>query len=467
MNSNSMGQPRPSRRRLLISGTGLISLAGLALAGCAPAPKGGEAGKGGALWDAIVIGAGVSGLGAARELANAGKNVVVLEARDRIGGRMWTDTTSMGIPVERGGELIHGSDVSTWGLVEESGLKTRKWAKSVSRFNTSGVWVDQATWEFYTFPEGKPAVPNPLPEPSATETARDYMEKLGIRRSNYPLSLLVIEVDSEQFEALPAKFMVEDLQEALDAPPAGMLPDDGYGDYRVLGGYKQILDPLKAGIDIELSTRVQQIDYTEKGVSVQAGGETWEGRSVVIALPGGVLQNGGITFNPPLPAERTKSFENIVYLPVFKGLLEFEQPAVPEEWDLMETYDALPPVIWNASSGSPGYTGQVLVSWATGDAARELLELPEDQRHLASLDTVRGIAGDQGLQFKTASTYDWSKDEFALGAYPGPFSQHKGLHDPLRDVIFWAGMTTSTIHSSRDSGIAAAGQVLAALQAKA
>ncbi len=467
MNSSSMGYSPLTRRQLLITGTGLITLTGLTLSGCAPSSESVDARKGSATWDAIVIGAGASGLGAARELANASKKVVVLEARDRIGGRMWTDTTSMGIPVERGGELIHGSDVSTWELVEAGGLKTRKWSKSVSRFNTSGAWVDQATWEFYTFPEGKPTVPNPLPEPTATETAKEYLEKLGIKRSNYPLSLLVIEVDSEQFEAIPAKFMVEDLQEALDARPSGMLPDDGYGDYRVLGGYKQILEPLKAGITIELGTRVQQIDYTEKGVSVHAGGETWEGRSVVIALPGGVLQNGDITFNPPLPANRAKGFESIVYLPVFKGLLEFEQPVVPEEWDLMETYDALPPVIWNASSGSPDYTGQVLVSWATGDAARELLELPEDQRHQASLDTVRGIAGDQGLHFKTASTYDWSKDEFSLGAYPGPFSQREGLHDPLNDVIFWAGMTTSTIHSSRDSGIIAAGQVLAVLQAKA
>nr|WP_157486999.1 FAD-dependent oxidoreductase [Leucobacter salsicius] len=59
------------------------------------------------------------------------------------------------------------------------------------------------------------------------------------------------------------------------------------------------------------------------------------------------------------------------------------------------------------------------------------------------------------------STYDWSKDPYARGAYPGPFSRRGGLTDPLGGVLFWAGMTTSTIHSSRDSGVTAAKALLA------
>lgn len=456
-----------SRRRFLGAGAGLLSLTGLALAGCAPTSSKPEAGIKKEQFDVIVIGAGVSGLGAARELADAGKRVAVLEARDRIGGRMWTDTTTMGIPVERGGELIHGSDVSTWNLVKEQGIKTRKWEKSVSRFNPKAQWVDQATWEFYGFPQGKPKMPKPMPRPSSNETAQVYLSKLGIERPNYPLALLMIEVDSEQFDRLPARYVEEELLAALDAPASGKLPDDGYGDYRVIGGYKQILEPLQRGIEIHLNTKVEEISYSGSGVSIHAGGLSWDAKSAVVALPGGVLQNGDVKFTPPLPQKSAAAIEEIDYLPVFKGLLEFEGPVIPEKWDLVETYSALPPVIWNASAGSPGYGGQVLVSWATGGAARELLALPEEQRHQASLETVRGIAGDQGLQFKNASTYDWSKDEFARGAYPGPFSKREGLYDPVEGVLFWAGMSKSTIHSSRDSGTDAAKQVLTALRAKA
>lgn len=67
------------------------------------------------VWDVIVIGAGVSGLSAAAEIRRAGKSVLVLEARDRIGGRMWTDRTSMSIPIERGCELITAVPTSRHG----------------------------------------------------------------------------------------------------------------------------------------------------------------------------------------------------------------------------------------------------------------------------------------------------------------------------------------------------------------
>jgi len=102
----------------------------------------------------------------------------------------------------------------------------------------------------------------------------------------------------------------------------------------------------------------------------------------------------------------------------------------------------------------------------TGGKAQELLDLPEAERFQAALDNVRTAVGDQGLQYVNASTYDWSKDEFARGAYPGPFSRRSGLNAPIDDTIFWAGMVTSTIHSSRNSGVAAANAALTALAAR-
>src|SRR5258705_5141662 len=79
--------------------------------------------------DVLVIGAGASGLAAARALADAGQRVIVLEARERIGGRVWTDRTFANIPVERGAEFIHGEQADTWALVRRAGVRTESFSR--------------------------------------------------------------------------------------------------------------------------------------------------------------------------------------------------------------------------------------------------------------------------------------------------------------------------------------------------
>ncbi len=424
------------------------------------------------MWDTIVIGAGASGLGAARVLADAGKQVLVLEARDRTGGRLWTDSTSLSIPFERGAELVHGNAVSTWGLIDQQGLGTHRWENKYAKYSVSDSrFIDAKDFESFHFPQGAPSYPNGVPQPHDGETAEAWLTRIGVPRSNYPILLLVIEGDSEQFDVLPAIFVLGDFEFALEMQnETGMMPPEAYGDYRVIGGYKQVLQPLAAGIPLVLNSPVSSIDYRKKNrVEVQVGQSMYKARTVVLAVPGGVLKNGDIAFNPPLPADRQAALQEIVYLPVFKGILEFDHrvvaadQTVPPDWDVLVGFDKNPPTIWNASEGTPGYNGQLIVTWMTGGKAQELLNLAEHERHAAGLETVRKLVGDPGLEYIGASTYDWSKDRFARGAYPGPFSRRSGLNAPIDNALFWAGMTTSTVHSSRNSGTAAANQVLTAL----
>lgn len=422
------------------------------------------------MWDAIVVGAGASGLGAARVIADAGKRVLVLEARDRIGGRMWTDTTSMGIPIERGAELVHGSTVSTWDLIDGLGLSTRRQQTVFARLAPDTPWVDGSTVAGIHFPLGAPSYPDGLPAPGDDETALEWLDRVGIPPENYPIALAAIEVDSEQFDVLPAAWVYDTVAAALELQDVpGDTPGEGFDDHRVIGGYQQVLQPLVAGVPLVLGARVQTVEHRAGRVDVHTSRGSFKAKSLVMAVPGGVLKHGDIAFDPPLPADRTARFQEIEYLSVFKGILEFAQPVlppghpVPAPWDIMTTFSKNPPSLWNASVGTPGYDGEVVVAWMTGGRAQELLDLPEAERMAAALDNVRTAVGDPGLPALHVSTYDWSKDEFARGAYPGPFSRRRGLDEPIADTVFWAGMVTSTIHSSRNSGILAANTLLAAL----
>lgn len=462
-----------SRRTML--GVGAASLGGMLLtAGARPDAghrPGHDHGHGNHRWDAIVIGAGAAGLGAARKLADGGKKVLVLEARDRIGGRMWTDRKTLSIPHERGCELIHGHNVSTWDLVKQQNIKTHRWEETYGKATPRDKsWINVKDYETFHFPQSAPSFPDGLPEPSDGETALHWLERVGIPRSNYPISILAIEVDTVQFNELPAAWVYGEIEYALSMQElSGRMEPQAYGDYRVIGGYDQVLKPLTKGVTIRLSSPVRTIEYSKNGVEIHTAKGSYKSKVVVMAVPGGVLKAGSIKFDPPLPDTRKKAFSEIIYLPVYKNILEFSRPVIPagkgiaRNWDVAAIFSQNPPSMWDASRGTPGYKGQLIVNWMTGGKAQELLDLPVAQRHRAGLETVQKLAGDHGLKYKKASTYDWSKDQYALGAYPGPFSRRSGLSDPIEGVLFWAGMVTSTVHSSRDSGTKTADLALAAL----
>ncbi|MFG2937845.1 flavin monoamine oxidase family protein [Streptomyces sp. NPDC048282] len=342
-----------------------------------------------ARYDTIVVGAGMSGLAAARDLADRGKRVLVVEARDRIGGRMWTDRGTMPVPIERGAELVHGDDVSTWPLLRESGVATHRMRITLNRERPGDPW------------------------------------------------------------------------ERTVQPVAG-------SNFRIIGGYDQILRPLAAGPAIRLGTVVRTVRYTRAGVAVHAEQDgkpvTFRARTCVVALPAGVLQHGDVRFAPPLPAAKTEALKAVKYLPVAKILLEFPRPVLPYAAD--EIYD--PDGYWNASAGIPGYDGQVLVVWYEGPTARRLLTQPVARRYRDALGRMRAVTGRRDLMFRNAFMYDWSRDPYARGAYPDfGVENEREIYKPVDGVLFWAGIVTFRVDLSYSSGKEAAVRVLRRLGAGA
>lgn len=454
-------------RRLVLGGAAGFGALGLASCAMAPGTEGTTDSQpsGETDFDVIVIGAGSSGIAAAREVSDAGLTVVVLEARDRMGGRMWTDHETMSVPHERGASLCHGGpQTDTWPWVEKLKLPSRKFENNMSRFTDSDPWVRWDSTDFYAFPEGTPSIRLPLPEALPTESANQYFERIGLSSTNLPLAVLGIQVDTEQFDAYPAAGVVDSLTQCFDVVSTGKIEDDGYaGDFKILSPYDAIINAVAEGIDVRLNTVVDTVEHTKTGVTVNTDDGAYTGMKCIVAIPIGVLQSKAVTFDPPLDSKRLKAIDDVQQTVACKTILEFDQVVRPNDFDMVNQHDHAPSQFWDESTGLPGYSGQLIVSWDTGDRARELLDLPEKERFAAALDGVRKLAGDNGLEFVNATNYDWRNDEFALGAYATGQRDQDTIYEPIQDTIYWAGAIKSSVGAAHTSGLEAAQALLTSI----
>ncbi|MBP2476888.1 monoamine oxidase [Crossiella equi] len=408
--------------------------------------------------DVIVVGAGAAGLGAARALADAGRQVLVIEARDRVGGRLWTDATSLSVPVERGAELVHGRKVSLWELIRKQWLRTKP-LSSFLRRDPGSPWLPEDSRQVWDFPRGRPM--EPLPETGPGEDAETYLTRIGLPREFLPLGLLGYENDLGSLRTRPAHEAAEVVSKLL----AGRLGDLEWregGDFRVLGGYAQVLPPLAKGLNVRLGAVVRRIEHGPDGVTVHTDAGAAQARQLVLTLPLGVLQQDGVEFDPPLPPERREALHAITQLPVCKVVLEFPQPVLPKPGRGFADFTANPAGVWDASEGYRGFAGQIVVTWAVGEAAEELWAMPEEQRLGQAVRTVRRIAGAPRAQAVGAVVHDWASDPFARGAYTIHPDRDavKTIMAPLGESVFWGGVVESTVDRALDSGRAAAAQVL-------
>lgn len=459
----------PMSRRSLIAG-GVLLLPGGSSVQANPlqVPASGDATA-----DVVVVGAGAAGLAAARKLADAGRSVFVLEARDRIGGRMFTDTRSMSQPIELGAEFIHGDDRvnSLWPIVKSKGIRTVKSSKSVVRLSADSRFIDWDDPAQYTFPKGRPPKPTSFKPLSRNETAEAYLRRLGIAPDNRPLALSYGASAAGQLNNMPAAEIASFVKALWSDPAKNKI---GYeseylakygGDYRVPDGYVQVLHPLADGLRVALETVVIRIEDRGGAVMVHArngsGAVMITAKHCLVTVPAPVLLHGSIEFVPPLPARRIEALKAGQSLPVARLVMEFANPVLPAGADGVEDFSQSPPYysFWNASTGARDFTGQIVVGWSEGDRARELLAMPERVRFEKMLAAIRSIAGQPDLQFTAAKMHDWSRDPYAFGAYGGWPDEATILKRTGR--LFWAGAIMASVDMAYDSGRTAAEEILA------
>ena len=270
--------------------------------------------------DCVVVGAGAAGLAAAATLREAGRTFVVLEARDRIGGRAHTVRLSGGQAAERGAEYLHGARVATWEYVARYGLATHL-ASGPTRIGVpeyrDGEWWPEGTSNSDGALRGLGAA---LSIPDATEVSlRDALVRAGFSGDRLRAAEGRMEVLSPIDPTVVS---------ARSAAAAWRLVAPETANFVLVGGYAELWGALSRPFAdrIRLASPVTALDWSAAGVAAHADGRTFEGRTAVVTLPVGVLQTSAIAFRPDLPDRKRAAIGGLRSGAIVKLIAEFRRP---------------------------------------------------------------------------------------------------------------------------------------------
>lgn len=420
--------------------------------------------------DVLVIGAGVAGIAAARDLAAAGLKVTLIEARNRIGGRTHTDT-SLGVPVDMGAAWIHGADGNPiTKLVKQAGISTR-----VTDFDSRALFEDG---EQYDEDDTEEAAEQCESDVEALLDSREEFDDDATAEEGF--ETLLEDVDPEERAArrnlLSAEIEAEYGEDASALSLAALDEDEGFEgeDLLLRSGYGALVSHLAAGLDIKLEQIVKEIAWRDAGVQVRTNGREWRARKLIVAIPLGVLASGAVRFEPGLSTAKREAFEEIGMGSLGKRVLRFARPFWPESAERLLRLDA--PAgrtveIWNLLPLTGVPVLAMLSAGAHNRALERMSAAAAKADALAELTAMFGRAPPDPTGFVRTQ---WSTDPYALGSYsvvlPGGRLEAYGvLAEPIDEVVFFAGEATherypATVHGALLSGQRAAREVIKAMR---
>lgn len=400
----------------------------------------------------LVLGAGIAGLSAAYHLKGAGIEATVLEARDRIGGRVWTDRDFADIPIEFGAELIHGrsAEVNTWEWVEKLRLRTWRWNK----LDDSMIRTEEGDW--LTMGAARAASAEldstrswdlgDAPAARNDEDLGSYLRRIGFSEKQLRyVQRTFANAEGESMYRLNAAAHVPDASGGSRGVDSD--GEDESSDFRILDGYDTYYHGLAEGLDIRLNCVVRTIDWTDGAQVVVDGGQDYSADVAVITLPLGVLQSGRLRFAPALPPMKQEALNGLKMGPVMKLIYLFEAPLLDSSIGAIYARGN-PPMWWSPSLGREG-GATVWTGFFSGDYAREMLALGEERAIQKGLKTLRQEIGNPALQFVKARWVSWPDDPYALGGYSVCLPSHYEARDKLAKAtppLYWAGEASAPHH---------------------
>ena len=425
-----------------------------------------------------MIGAGIAGLTAARDLAIDGYDVAVLEARERIGGRIWT-SHELSVPADLGASWIHG--------FEDNPIARLARRHDIKILRTDISSVTPARYRSVALYDEDGRRLSAAETAEMSELMADYLDFIAAKqKEGTEMSLLAVEeafAASEGFDAERRRRLNFIARTYLEHEWAGPRSEVSLLEFdKTLGfaghdrvfpeGYSQITDRLAEGTHILLDHEVKQIDYSGARVDVLTNRGSFQANQVLVTVPLGVLQAGRIAFNPSLPRGKREAIRTTRMGVFNKIFLKFDSVFWGEDYELigyMGSQDSDWPEIVNFHkiAGLP-----VLLAFSAG-AAGEQNERRSDAELVACLmGCLRKMYGQNIPEPSGHLITRWNQDPFSLGSYSytpvgSKQSQRRQIGMPVENRMFFAGEATSqffpsTVHGAFLSGVRAAYEIMLA-----
>ncbi|MCW2790506.1 MAG: FAD-dependent oxidoreductase [Aeromicrobium sp.] len=388
--------------------------------------------------DVVVIGAGPSGLTAAHELRKAGKTVAVLEARDRVGGRTWTQDMD-GATIEIGGQWISPDQTALYSLIEELGLETFERHKEGASVYIAG----DGTRSVYTgedFPVAASTVAEmdkivaemdrltaevdpdaPWAHPRAEELDRvsfhDWLRTIS--RDEVACSSIgpfiaggMLTKPAHTFSALQALLMA-----ASAGSFSNLVDEDFILDRRVVGTMQGVSIAVaeRLGEDVFLDNPVLRLDWSDEGVTAHGADVTVNAKKVVLAVPPNLYSR--VSYNPPLPRRQHVTHQHQSMGLVIKIHAVYATPFWRED-GLSGTGFAPTAIVHEVYDNTyHGESTGTLVGFISDLDADAMFELPREERKAVVLQCLAAFLGEQALTPEVYYESDFASEEWTRGAY--------------------------------------------------
>ncbi len=408
-------------------------------------------------FDVAIIGAGAAGLGAARALENSGLSVIVLEARDRVGGRGHTITAAPGIAFDVGCGWLHSADKNSF-------------VKIAGQLNFE-IDKTRPPWREQSFDAGFP-LKERLDFIAALD---DFYERAdeAAKSGRDSAASSYLEPGNRWNPMIDA---ISTYINGSELDSVSILDMDAYEDtginWRVRRGYGALMAAYGAPCPLALNTQVTLIDHSGTRLRIETSQGTVSAGKAIVTVPTNLIADEAIRFSPALPA-KVDAARGLPLGLADKVMLALDQPeTLPKDGNLrgatmrtaMGSFHLRP----FGQACIEGYFG--------GSFARGLEDAGDGALAAQAIDEIAALLGnDYRRKLKPLAQSRWAHDPFARGSYSHALPGHAGMRAvlaaPVDGRLFFAGEATSpnffsTAHGARDSGERAAGEVLIAKSAQ-